>query len=164
MAVVVNNPPSGYMARNYGNLFDTTTQTNAGATSANVMTINTTDIANGVSVVSGSRITIQSSGVYNINFSAQFSRPGGTGFSTIKVWMRKNGVDIDGSAGIFNVPQSGGAVVASWDSMYAVNSGDYYEFVWASSDTTVVMNAAAAGTSPTSPSAPSIAVTVMQLA
>ena len=79
MTTVVNNPPSGYMARNYGSLFDTTTQTNAGATSANVMTINTTDIANGVSVVSGSRITIQSSGVYNINFSAQFSRPGGTG-------------------------------------------------------------------------------------
>ena len=164
MAVVVNNPPSGYMSRNYGNLFDTTTQTNPSATGANVMTINTTDIASGVSVVNNSRITIAFAGTYNINFSAQFSRPGGTGFSTIKVWMRKNGVDIDGSAGIFNVPQSGGAVVASWDSMYAVNSGDYYEFVWASSDTTVVMNAAVAGTNPTSPTAPSVAVTVFQLA
>jgi hypothetical protein len=164
MAVVVNNPPSGYVARNYGNLFDTTTQTNPSATGANVMTFNTVDIASGVSVVNNSRITIAFAGVYNINFSAQFSRPGGTGFSTIKVWMRKNGVDIDGSAGIFNVPQSGGAVVASWDSMYSVNSGDYYEFVWSSTDTTVVMNAAAAGTNPTSPTAPSIAVTVMQLA
>jgi hypothetical protein len=164
MTIVVNNPAAGYPAKNFGSLFDTTTQTNAGATSANIMTFNTTDIANGVSVVSNSRITIASPGIYNLQFSSQFSRPGGTGFSTIQVWMRKNGVDLDGSSGIFNVPQSGGAVVASWDYIYNVAAGDYFEFLWWSSDTTVVMNAAAAGTSPTRPVSPSTAVTVIQIA
>ena len=164
MTVQVNNPVAGFGARNYANLFDTTSQTNAGATSANVMTINTTDIANGVSVVAGSRITIANPGAYNLQFSSQFSRPGGTGFSTIQVWVRKNGVDSDGSSGIFNVPQSGGAVVASWDYMYNVSAGDYFEFVWYSADTTVVMSASAAGTNPTRPTTPSVAVTVQQVA
>jgi hypothetical protein len=163
MTVVVSNPAAGYPAKNFGSIFDTTTQTNGGATTANVMTFNTTDIANGVSVVSNSRITIASPGTYNLQFSSQFSRAGGTGFSTIQVWMRKNGVDLDGSSGIFNVPQSGGATVASWDYIYSVAAGDYFEFLWWSSDTTVTMNAAVAGTSPTRPVSPSAAVTVIQI-
>jgi hypothetical protein len=164
MTILVNNIVAGYGARNYGSFFDTTTQNNAGATSANVMTLNTTDIASGVSVVSNSRITIQSPGVYNILFSSQFLRAGGTGFSTVDVWLKKNGTDVDGSTGSFNVPQSGGKTVASWDYMVNASAGDYYEFYWCSSDTSVQMWAAAAGTGPTRPTTPSVAITVQQVA
>ena len=164
MTVLINNPVAGYIARNYGSFFDTTTQNNGGATTANLMTINTTDIAAGVSVVSGSKVTISQPGIYNFQFSAQFARLGGTGFSTVEVWIRKNGTDIDASNGIFNVPQSGGKVVASWDYMFSVTAGDYYEIYWCSSDTSVQLLYNAAGTGPTRPTTPSLAVTVIQVA
>jgi hypothetical protein len=164
MTILVNNIVAGYGARNYGSFFDTTTQNNGGATSANLVTLNTTDIASGTSLVSGSRVTIQSPGVYNMQFSAQFARPGGTGFSTVEVWLRKNGTDVDATNGIFNVPQSGGKVVASWDYMFNVSAGDYYEFYWCSSDTSVQILYNAAGTGPTRPTTPSFAVTVIQVA
>lgn len=164
MTVVVNNPVAGNMSRNYGSFLDTTSQTNGGATTANVMTLNTTDIATGVSIASNSRITIAQPGIYNIMFSAQFGRISGTGFSTIEVWLRKNGVDVEQSNGVFNVPQSGGKNVASWDYIVSANAGDYYEFYWSSSDTNVILTAYAAGTGPTRPATPSLAVTVMQVA
>jgi hypothetical protein len=164
MTTLVNNIVAGYGARNYGSFFDTTTQNNAGATSANVMTLNTSDLTSGVSVVSNSRITITQPGIYNMQFSAQFARPGGTGFSTVEVWIKKNGTDVDASNGIFNVPQSGGKVVASWDYMFNVSAGDYYEFYWCSSDTSVQVLYSAAGTGPTRPTTPSFAVTVIQVA
>jgi len=164
MAVLINNPVAGILAANYGSFYDTTTQNNGGATTANVMTLNTTDIASGISVVSNSRITFAMPGTYNILFSSQFLRSGGTGFSTIDVWLQKNGVDVESSTGAFNVPQSGGKTVASWDYMVNANAGDYWEFYWCSSDTSVQMWAAAAGTGPTRPTTPSVAVTVQQVA
>jgi hypothetical protein len=164
MTVLINNPVAGYISRNYGSFSDSSTQNNAGATSANVMTFDTTDLSVGVSVVSSSRITVALPGVYNLLFSSQFLRAGGTGFSTVDVWVRKNGVDVEYSTGAFNVPNSGGKTVASWDYLFNLASGDYIEFLWCSSDTSVQMWAAAAGTGPTRPTTPSVAVTVMQVA
>jgi len=164
MTVVVNNPVAGRLALNYGVFEDNVTQTNGGATTANLMLIRNTDLANGISVVSNSRITVATTGVYNIQFSSQFSRAGGTGFSTIDIWLSKNGTNVPETNGQVNVPQSGGKAIAAWNYVVQASSGDYFELYWASSDVTVEMWSSAAGVNPTRPVTPSVILTVTQVA
>lgn len=152
-----------FTALHYGMFQDNTTQTNGGATTANVMTYNTTDFANGISVVSNSRLTVSRTGVYNIQFSSQFSRAGGVGFSTIDVWLSKNGSNVAETNTQLNVPQSGGKAVAAWNYLAQATAGDYFELYWASSDTAVEMWFSAAGTNPTRPVTPSVIVTITQV-
>ena len=164
MTVVVNNPVAGHIAANYGMFQDNNTQTNGGATTANLMLLRTTDFANGVSIASDSRITVQTGGVYNIQFSSQFSRAGGTGFSTVEVWMGKNGANLAETNGQVNIPQSGGKAIASWNYLVQANSGDYFQLYWSSTDASVEMWYGGAGTDPTRPETPSVIVTVTQVA
>ena len=82
-------------AARIGSFYDTTDQTNS-ANTAKVVTINTTDISRGVSIVSGSRITVDRAGVYNIQFSAQFENSD-VSDQDVSLWFKKNGVDIDQS-------------------------------------------------------------------
>jgi hypothetical protein len=163
MAVVVNNPAAGNFAANYGMFQHNETLTNGGATSANLFLLDTVDFANGISVVDGSKITIATGGVYNLQFSAQFSRAGGTGFSTAEVWLAKNGANVADTTGQVNVPQSGGKNIAAWNYLIQANSGDYFQLYWASTDTTLEVLYSAAGTNPTRPVTPAIIVTVTQV-
>jgi hypothetical protein len=152
-----------YTGMHYGMFQDNQTQTNGGATTANVMLIRVTDFASGISIASNSRITMSRTGVYNIQFSSQFSRAGGAGFSTVEVWLSKNGSNVPETNTQLNVPQSGGKAVAAWNFLVQATAGDYYELYWSSTDTSVEMWYAAAGTNPTRPETPSIILTVCQV-
>lgn len=155
------------LPRNYGMFQDNATQTNVGAgldpVEANVMTLGTTDFASGVSIVDDTKITIANKGVYNVQFSSQFSRAGGAGFSTVEVWLRKNGSNVPETNTSLNIPQSGGKAVAAWNFLVQANAGDYYELVWYSSDADVEMWYSAAGTDPVRPEIPSVILTVTQV-
>ena len=94
----------------YGAFQDTTDQT-ATANTATVMTFNTTDYANGVSVASNSKLTVAQAGIYNLQFSVQFDNAD-TQEHDVTIWLRKDasgaGVDIAGSAGLVGVPSKHG--------------------------------------------------------
>jgi hypothetical protein len=130
------------------------------------MLLRTTDEANGVSIVSNSRITFANAGTYNLQWSAQFVNTDTTDHD-VSVWLRKNGSDVAGSRGVVGVPgrHSGldGHTLPSWNFVFTVAAGDYYQFYWCSSDTTVQLLYGAAGTGPTRPTTPSFAVTVIQV-
>ena len=163
MAVLINNPVAGHVARNYGMFQDNNTQVSGGATSANLMLLRTTDFANGVSIANDSRITIATAGVYNLQFSAQFSRVAGTGFSTVDVWLAKNGANVADTNGQVNVPQSGGKNMAAWNYLIQASSGDYFQLYWSSTDANIELLYIAAGSNPTRPETPSIIVTVTEV-
>lgn len=165
MAVVVNNPAAGNFAGNYGMFQHNATLTNGGATTANLFLLDTTDFANGVSVVDTSKVTFTTGGIYNFQFSAQFARTGGVaGFSTAEVWLSKNGTNVAESNGQVNIPQSGGRTIAAWNYLVSINSGDYLQLYWSSTDTSLEVLYAGAGTNPTRPVTPAIIVTVTQVA
>jgi hypothetical protein len=164
MTVVVNNPVAGFLAANYGMFQHNATLTNGGATTANLFLLDTTDFANGISVVDTSKVTIATGGVYNFQFSAQFARTGGLGFSTAEVWLSKNGANVADTNGQVNIPQSGGKTIAAWNYLIQANSGDYFQLYWSSTDTGLEVLYAAAGTNPTRPVTPSVIVTVTQVA
>jgi len=151
--------PLGY----YGAFQDLTNQTAAVINTGYPMLLGVTDLTNGVTIVSGSRITIANTGIYNIQWSGQFTNPTAAEHN-ITIWLRKNGVDVPGSAGIVLVPKKHGSfdghVLPAWNYLIDPVAGDYYEFVWSTEDISVYMSFTPAGSPP--PSTASVIVTVTQ--
>lgn len=146
----------------YGAFSDYTTQT-ATANTATVMTFNTTDEADGVSIVSGSRITFAHAGTYNLQWSGQFENAD-IQEHDVSVWLRKNGTDVPGSTGLVAVVSSHGGVAGhvlpSWNFVFTVAANDYYELWWSTTDTNVSIRTYPASTAPVRPSTASLVLTV----
>jgi hypothetical protein len=127
------------------------------------MVLETTEHSVGVSIVSGSRITVANSGVYNLQFSAQIEKTS-NGTDTIYVWFKKNGSNIlRSNTGIDVTKQAGssGKVVAAWNYIDTLIANDYLEIIWQSADPTMILAYdPAAGNFP---SIPSVIATLTQL-
>jgi hypothetical protein len=152
-------PASGY----YGAFSDVTDQFATVINTGYPMLLGVTDLTNGVTVVSGSRVTIANTGIYNIQWSGQFRNPLAAEHD-VTVWLRKNGVDVPGSAGVVLVPRkhgsSDGHTLPSWNFLLDVIAGDYYEFVWSTDNISVFLSFEPAGSPP--PSTASVVLTVTQ--
>jgi hypothetical protein len=154
----INNP--------YGAFEDTTDQT-ATANTATLITFNTTDFANGVTVVTSggkaSRLTVAQAGIYNLQFSIQFENTD-TQEHDANIWLRKNGTDIVGSNGFVGIPSSHGGIsghtIVGWNYFITFAANDYIEMVWSIPNVNVTIQAYAAGVSPTRPSTASIVATL----
>ena len=115
--------------RYYGAFYDLTTQTGATNVSGSVR-LGNTQHANGVSVVSGSRVTIANAGVYNLQFSTQLYRSSGGQTVTTYFWFRVNGVNVTNSNTAVTTNANNGYTVASWNYVDVYNAGDYVELIW----------------------------------
>lgn len=154
--------PAGGVQADYGAFYSTATQTNAGATVANVMTFDVTSAASGVSLVSNSRMTVSSSGVYNLQFSAQLDKTD-SGDDVIDVWLNVDGVPVDHTNTRVTLHGNAAKDVAAWNYLIDLNAGQYCELVWHSIDLDLRLLAEAAGTSPTRPAVPSVIATIYKV-
>ena len=152
-------------SRYYGQFWDTTTQNNGGATTANPMTFNTSDAFNaGVSITVGntSHVVIANPGVYNLQFSAQFAKTD-SGQDTVSVWLAKNGVNVPDSCSDIDLNNNNARSIAAWN--WLVNptvANTYYQIYWSSSDTNMSIIAEGTRINPTRPAIPSVILTVTQ--
>jgi len=155
---------SGIPTRWYGSFYDTTTQTAASTTVAYAMTFNTTDTSNGVSIVSGSQVRFNNTGIYNIQFSAQIQRSN-SGTDTVEIWPGINGTPIAWSNTITSITGAANAnpTVAAWNFIVSVSAGQYLSLYWRTSDTHVTIATSASSTNPTRPAIPSIILTAVQV-
>lgn len=166
LAVLFGPRGGKYLNIPYGAFSDTTDQT-ATANTATVMTFNTTDFSNGVTVESNSKLTVAQAGIYNLQFSAQFDNAD-TQEHDVSIWLRKDasgaGVDITGSAGLVGVPSKHGAfnghLIVGWNYYITLNANEFVEIWWSTPSTQVTIQAYAAGTSPTRPSTASVVATL----
>lgn len=162
----------------YGAFSDYTDQYSGGAetlegavaNTAAPMRLTTFDEANGVSVISNSRITFRHKGLYNIQWSGQFVNTDNAPHD-VSVWLRKNGVDpgVLGSTGFISLaarknPSEFAHTISSWNYVFSVEKNDYYEFMWSTTSTTVSIQTLPVGTGPTRPSTASLIVTVTPVA
>jgi len=148
----------------YGSFYDTTTQTNPIANVARVMTLNTTSSADGISVVDFTKVTLTTTGVYNLQFSAQVQKSD-TGTDTIDIWLSKNGQNVPHSNGQLVLTQSGidSRTIATWNFMFDAVAGDYIELMWSSADTNISILSIIGQSNPQRPATPSLIVTVNQI-
>lgn len=111
-----------------------------------------------------SLITPAYSGVYNIQFSLQFSNTDNNTIHEVDVWFRKNNVDIADSNSVFSIPgrHSGlnGQLIAALNFFVEAQAGDEIEIMWHTASSTVYIETIAAATSPIRPRTPSAIVTV----
>jgi len=145
----------------YGSFYDTTTQTNPVGNIPRSMSLDTTDITNGVSV-SGSTnpfntyIKTENAGVYDIQFSAQVEKTD-SGTDEIVIWLRKNGTDLTDTATTITLSGNNDKQVAAWNWFVNSAANDYYQIIWISADTG--MRLLAEPISGTHPGIPSVIVT-----
>jgi hypothetical protein len=152
----LNNP--------HGAFQDSTDQVAANTTTAYAITFNTTDFSNGVTIASGSRITVADSGIWNLQFSIQFTNTTNAS-QDVDVWFRVNGTNSANSNSRFGFAPRKGAgdpyhTIAAINYFLTLNANDYVEIMWRTTDVGVTIEHYAAGTSPTRPAVPSAIATI----
>lgn len=137
----------------------------ATANTATLMTLNTTDFANGVSI-SSSKITVENAGIYNLQFSAQFQNTDNQ-IQNISIWLKQNGVDIPGSTGFVSIPARKSASageeaheIIGWNYFVSLAEDDYIEIYWSVTLASVTIQFYPANTGPVRPATQSVVATL----
>lgn len=152
-----------YINTVYAAVQRTTNKTFAANTPTQV-TFNQNDFLNGATNDGTDGIHVNQAGIYNYQFSAQFANPD-TQIHTVYIWLRKNGVDIEGTGSKFDVPAkhgtSDGYLIAACNFYVQLAATDTVE-MWAAADSTSpYMEAYADQTSPFAmPAIPSVVATL----
>ena len=120
--------------------------------------LSVTTVAEGISIVSGSRITVANPGDYKIQFAAQLAQ--GAGTANFYLWFKKNGVNIANTTSVNTLPGNTNELMTVSIMDYAATAGDYYEIAHQSNASNSSLEYIAA--SGNIPAAPSIIVTVTQ--
>lgn len=144
----------------YGSFYSTQTQVPALET-IYAITLNNTDAdaTSGVSIVDNSKITVDATGVYNVQFSAQLYRStGGTSKQAI-IWLRKNDVDIPATSTHVTMQANATYLVASWNFFVKLNAGQNVELMIWQDDAIEILYDPANVTVPY-PATPSVILTV----
>ena len=153
-----------FMNNPYGAFQDSTDQTAANTTTAYAVTFNTTDFSSGVTMASGSRITVADAGIWNLQFSIQFTNTTNAS-QDVDVWFRVNGTNSANSNSRFGfAPRKGASdpyhIIAAMNYFLSLNANDYVEIMWRPTDVGVSIEQYPAGTTPTRPAVPSAIVTM----
>jgi hypothetical protein len=107
------------------------------------------------------------SGVYNIQWSGQFQNLDNAPQDAI-VWVRVNGTDVVGSAGVLGLPARKDPgdpfhAIFGWNYFLTLTATQYVELVWLTTSTNISLPAYAASVSPAYPATASVIVTVNQV-
>jgi len=152
----------------YGSFYDTTDQPIATINTAQAITINSAYGANNVSITSGSRITINNPGTYQLTLTASLSNLANS-VEDATFWIKLNGSDYPNSATSIslqprkNVGEPSETTETIVFTGTSTTSGDYVEVYWSGTSTDLSLNHHAAGTSPVTPVSPSVIVSLIQV-
>ena len=144
--------------------FQSSVDQTAVVNTATAMTFNVTDYSNDVSVVSSSKITVTTAGIYNLQWSGQFENTDNASHD-VSVWIKVNGTDVVGSNSIVGMSPRYSAgnyfhTIAAWNYFVELQANQYVELWWSTDDTQVSLQTYAAGTTPTRPTTASVIATL----
>lgn len=125
------------------------------------MQCNVIENEQGVTLVDNSKMVVEQSGVYNIQFSAQFDKSNAN-VQHAYIWLRKNGEDVAYSASKVAIQGSTAEFIAAWNFHSPATAGDYFEVVGSVTDTGVYLPAIPP--SGVVPGVPSVILTINQVA
>ena len=158
-----------YLRFPYGAFSSSQSQTTT-ANTATLMTFNTTDFSNGVSIDT-SKIRVTYPGIYNLQFSVQFQNTDNA-IQDISIWLRQGNdggtsADITGSTGFVSIPARKSASageeaheIIGWNYYVSMKADDYIQIYWSTTLASVTIQAYAASTGPTRPSTQSVVATL----
>ena len=146
---------------------DDTDQAATTTTAVNIMSFSTTDYALGASLVDSTKLKVDYSGLYNIQFSVQVINTTND-VQDVDIWFRKNGSDVANSNSQFGIKArkstgSASRLIAAMNFFIALEKNDYIQLAWRPSDIGVSFEQFPTQTTPTRPATPSIIATVSYL-
>ena len=144
----------------YGSFDSDTDQTLGAINTATAVTMNHTQLANGVTLSNNSRLNVAQAGFYSVTAELQLTSTNASK-KDVFFWLRKNGSDIADTTRAVSVDISAGYVPIALNYTLSLATNDYIELYWAASDTAIVLDALAA--SAFAPTAPSVLINVNQL-
>lgn len=162
----------------YGSFYDTGSASATSATTIYSMSLSTTTLSNGI-YISGSGnpyntfIKFTNPGIYNIQFSAQFSNNNSSQPEDVWIWLRKNDQsslnNLPDSAGVISVPASkggsNGQIVTGWNYVIDIAANDFIQLLWhAPSTNHIALETLSSGSNPVHPRSPSLIVTANRIA
>ena len=160
--------PTIYPPFRYATFADKTTQTQTTINTPKALSFNTTEVTNGHRLDPDptdsnriTRVTALVSGRYNYKFSVQLVSTNSSA-KDVWIWFRKNGIDIPDSATRKTIVGNSVYDVASWDITVGMNENDYFQIMWAVSDTSVSIPAPAA--TAFAPAIPSVILNITEAA
>jgi hypothetical protein len=138
------------------------------ANTATLMTLNTTDFSNQVSI-SSSKITVVNAGIYNLQFSVQLENSNNAP-QDVYIWLRQGNdggasADITGSTGKVGMPARKNPgdpfhAIYGWNYFLSMQANDYVQIYWSTTSADVSIQYYAASGSPTKPSTQSVVATL----
>jgi hypothetical protein len=153
----------------YGQFQSQTDQTAAAIDAAYAVTYDVSDFLDGVTLSSGSRLTVPDAGVYTVNYSLQFKNTTND-VQDIDIWLRKNGNDIPDTNSRFSISarKSTGNpshLIVTTPLMVELAANDYIQVMWHVTSTGVSLEhfpavTYSAGVTPAIPATPSAIVQV----
>ena len=153
----------GSGAGSYAEFFDTSQQTVASINTAYPITWNGTDVTDSVSlnVSDTSKMEFTYSGIYHVDMSATIHSTSASS-KDVWIWPRINGVDVANSSSMVNsLDTNNHRQTINRSGLFTIASGDYLQWMWASSDTNLDLHGTAA--SAFGPAVPSATVTIVQV-
>jgi hypothetical protein len=147
----------------YGAFSDFTSQTTT-VNTATIMALSVTDFSNGVTLGTGSKITVANAGIYNLQFSVQVQNLSNAPHDMF-IWLKQNGTDITGSTGKIGLPARKNPGdpfhdIKGWNYFLSMNAGDYVQIYWSPNVVDITIQTYAASGSPTKPSTASVVATM----
>ena len=149
----------------YGAFHDTTASQTAAANTPTAITYDSTVYSDGVSIgTPTSRVIINTAGLYNIQFSIQFSNNNAT-IDNALVWLRVNGNNVANTTSWSAIPGkhagSDGYLITALNVFYQFAANDYFELVWMTvNGTTSIITLPASTVAPIYPASSGIILTV----
>lgn len=164
MGALLGDQGGKYLCFPYAAIQRTTNKTFT-INTATQITFDQNDFMNGCTNDGTDGIHVLQSGIYNYQFSVQFSNADNNTIHSAWIWLRKNGEDIAATASKFDIPGKHGTpngyLIAACNFFVQLTAGDTIE-MWAAVDNVnVTMYAAAAQTVPFAmPAIPSVVATL----
>ena len=160
---LLGNAGGRFLAFPYG-AFSSYTSQSTTANTATLLTMSNTDFSNGVSLETGSKMTVEFAGIYNLQFSVQVQNLD-TAPQDMFIWLRQNGVDIVGSTGVIGLPPRKNVGdpshdIKGWNYFLSMKAGDFVQIYWSPTIATVTIPTYAASGTPTKPSTASVVATL----
>jgi hypothetical protein len=138
----------------YGEFIKTTDQTPAVINTEYLLTFDSTQVANGVSIGSpASRIVVAQSGLYQFNANIQVTSTSASA-KNVWLWFKRNGASIANTARIVTSNVNNGYVPLALIDEFSLAANDYIELAFAADSTSVTVdNVAATAFAPDAPAA-----------
>jgi hypothetical protein len=145
----------------YGQFLKTSDQSPATTNTAYAITLDSTPIANGISIgTPTSRIVVSESGLYNFAATYQLTS---TSSSTKNIWLwfRVNGTDVADSSILVTLSSNNEYKAVCRSDFFTLDKNQYVELMWAANSTAVTLDAVAS--TAFAPGSPALILAVTQV-